>query len=60
MMFVYFDWTWFYRGHAFHGGAGVGVFAFNNMNGSVNLFVSFRVLYYDLICYKKDNIVYLS
>ena len=35
---------WFYRGHAFHGGLGAGVFAFNHANGEANTNHGFRVV----------------
>ena len=35
---------WFYRGHAFHGGLGAGVFAFINASGYIDSNGSFRVV----------------
>lgn len=44
---------WFKRGHAFHGGTGAGVFAFNHNAGNANTNNGFRVrLYYDFKNFK--------
>ena len=51
---------WFRRGHAFHGGLGAGVNAFNHENGHAWLNDSFRVVhyYYDNIMSKVNNCLF--
>ena len=44
MRFVYSVSPWVDRGHAFHGGLGAGVFAFNHNHGSMNSWAGFREL----------------